>query len=263
MDDDGTAPATLALGTRYEMVPAPPVEADTQYVDAGAVRIGVEYRVLTDDNLLDAYADDPRGAAIVQAAKLPVVDESGVSLHVMDAANGNEVLRFDPERGGFRVFLKMLLRGFVGNSDKARRRLKRGGGVRVFAFEDAPVPPDEVAAAPGGDPEKAFDRAWVTELVDRALERVKERCALSGRPWMFRVYEDYDLAPKESRPTAAELEQRLGLPAGSAAPALQSVRRQLRDEIRLELSRLAAEGGGVDDEWNALFEPGGAGPAGP
>jgi hypothetical protein len=51
--------------------------------------------VLTEESLADAYADDPRGAAIVQAAKLPVVDESGVSLHVVDAATGGEVLRFD------------------------------------------------------------------------------------------------------------------------------------------------------------------------
>src|SRR5690606_20062458 len=32
---------------------------------------------------------------IVQAAKLPVVDEAGLSLHVFDAATGAELLRFD------------------------------------------------------------------------------------------------------------------------------------------------------------------------
>lgn len=90
-------PATEAMrvGTRYDMVPAPPVRENTEVFDAGAVRIAVEHRELSDDALAAAYADDPHGAAIVQAAKLPVVDETGLSLHVHEAETGAELLRFD------------------------------------------------------------------------------------------------------------------------------------------------------------------------
>ena len=34
--------------TRYDRMPIPPVEAQTTWIDAGAVKIGVEYRLLTD-----------------------------------------------------------------------------------------------------------------------------------------------------------------------------------------------------------------------
>ena len=34
--------------TRYSVMPIPPVEAHTRYFRAGALRLGVEYRLLTD-----------------------------------------------------------------------------------------------------------------------------------------------------------------------------------------------------------------------
>ena len=34
--------------TRYDLMPIPPVEKQTRWFEAGAVRIGVEYRLLTD-----------------------------------------------------------------------------------------------------------------------------------------------------------------------------------------------------------------------
>ncbi|HEX7095388.1 MAG TPA: hypothetical protein VF183_05865, partial [Acidimicrobiales bacterium] len=83
------------MGTRYDMVPAPDIPENTEVFDAGAVTIAVEQRELSEEALAAAYAGDPHGAAIVQAAKLPVVDEVGVSMHVCDAASGAELLRFD------------------------------------------------------------------------------------------------------------------------------------------------------------------------
>ena len=34
--------------TRYDRMPIPPVEAQTTWIDAGPVRIGVEYRLLNE-----------------------------------------------------------------------------------------------------------------------------------------------------------------------------------------------------------------------
>jgi hypothetical protein len=82
--------------TRYDKMPIPPIDAQTEYFDAGAVRIGVEYRVLTEavaaanrTHLMNA-AGDVRG-------KLEELDDCGVSLHVYGVSNGEflEFLRFD------------------------------------------------------------------------------------------------------------------------------------------------------------------------
>lgn len=84
------------IGTVYAMAPQPPVPEDTRYVDAGSLRIGVEYRQVNPENLEDTYAHDP-----VQLAELHErspeggFTDRGLSLHVVAAADGHEYLRFD------------------------------------------------------------------------------------------------------------------------------------------------------------------------
>ena len=75
-------------------MPIPPVEAQTAWFEAGPIRIGVEYRLLTDavaaSNQLAAAAGDERG----QTSEL---DDRGVALHVCGEQDGEwrEFLRFD------------------------------------------------------------------------------------------------------------------------------------------------------------------------
>ena len=84
--------------TKYDRMPIPPVDAQTTWIDAGAVKIGVEYRLLTD---AIAAANDVIAAAgaSIEAASVssPVpLDDRGVSLHVFSAgAAPQEFLRFD------------------------------------------------------------------------------------------------------------------------------------------------------------------------
>jgi hypothetical protein len=84
--------------TKYDRMPIPPVEAQTTWIDAGAVKIGVEYRLLTDAiaaaNEVIAVAGATQEAAAVQS---PVpLDDRGVSLHVFSSgAAPQEFLRFD------------------------------------------------------------------------------------------------------------------------------------------------------------------------
>jgi hypothetical protein len=82
--------------TRYDKMPIPPVEAHTVYFQAGAVTIGVEYRVLTGETALAVQesVELAHGADVKPAEEF---DDRGVSLHVYGLA-GNELveyLRFD------------------------------------------------------------------------------------------------------------------------------------------------------------------------
>ena len=81
---------------RYDRMPIPPNEKLTEYFDAGNVRIGVEYRILTDD----VVAEIRKTLKVANGAdegQLENLDDSGVSLHVFAGAAGNqlEYLRFD------------------------------------------------------------------------------------------------------------------------------------------------------------------------
>jgi hypothetical protein len=80
--------------TRYDTMPIPPVDANTEYFDAGPVRIGVEYRLLNDavaaaQTLARARGDDPGPPTVPQ--------DRGVSIHVFAVRGGaaSEHLRFD------------------------------------------------------------------------------------------------------------------------------------------------------------------------
>ena len=79
--------------TRYSVMPISPVEENTAWFDAGAVRIGVEYRLL--DDAIAAAAQ--LSAAAGESGGEAVVDDRGVSLHVCGEQDGEwrEFLRFD------------------------------------------------------------------------------------------------------------------------------------------------------------------------
>jgi hypothetical protein len=87
--------------TRYDRMPIPPVEAQTIWFEAGAVRIGVEYRLLNEAIAAATEAVSAHGDSLppdAEAQNLAALDDRGVSLHVFSAGDGEpaqELLRFD------------------------------------------------------------------------------------------------------------------------------------------------------------------------
>jgi hypothetical protein len=88
-----TAPT---VGKVYGIPPQPPVEAHTRRFDAGALSFGVEYRDLDPESLEATYRDNPEYLAELRA-KSPEggFSDEGVTIHVFDATDGHEYLRFD------------------------------------------------------------------------------------------------------------------------------------------------------------------------
>jgi len=80
-------------GTVYTVPPIPPDAEHTTWVDAGALRIGVEWRNLDEAELEANYEGE--AMAEVQAAITGNIQDNGVSLHVAGAADAHEYLRFD------------------------------------------------------------------------------------------------------------------------------------------------------------------------
>lgn len=80
--------------TRYNVMPLPAVAAQEESFQAGPIRIGVEYRLLTDAIVaaaeLESAAGDTRG-------ETTGLDDRGVALHVYASQDGEEreFLRFD------------------------------------------------------------------------------------------------------------------------------------------------------------------------
>ena len=65
--------------THYEIMPIPPVEAQTRYFEAGRISIGVEYRLLNDAIAARHVEDDAPDMEGVTG-----LEDCGVSLHVLN-----------------------------------------------------------------------------------------------------------------------------------------------------------------------------------
>jgi hypothetical protein len=83
------------IGTRYDVMPIPPVEAATRTFPAGPVCIGVEFRHVDAAVIDAAYGGITVRQAGEDTPQPPILNDRGVSLHVCDAASGAEYLRFD------------------------------------------------------------------------------------------------------------------------------------------------------------------------
>ena len=153
---------------------------------------------------------------------------------------------FDPAKGRFRSFLKLVLGQFVARAEESKHALKRGGGVRLLSFEGAvPELTDLLADPEAATPEEIFDRAWRNDIVNVAFARVRERHAGSLG---LRIYEDYDLAPES--PTYQDLATRYGISEGEVKRQLVAFREEVRSAIRAELQHLD---GDHRAEWHELF----------
>jgi RNA polymerase sigma factor (sigma-70 family) len=161
--------------------------------------------------------------------------------------------KYAPDRGSFRNFLKGVLRNFERNQAQARRRKKRGGGARPLSLDDTRSPiGDGVASSEETDPVVAFDRAWLSELTNRAVARLRRRYSDEKRAARLRVFEAYDLAPEGERPTYGALAASLGLKESDVRNHLTSAREALRDELRAELRDTVADRSAFEEEWKAL-----------
>jgi RNA polymerase sigma factor (sigma-70 family) len=157
--------------------------------------------------------------------------------------------RYTPRRGSFRAFLKSLLKHFVQHHDEALRRLKRGGGVKVFPIDEGRERPVDV------DPDRAFQAAWRSALIDRAIQRVRDR-SREGLPALrFEVFEAHDMVGPDERLTYAALAARFRVKSTDVHNYLVRMREEVRLEVRSELARTTGSREELEEEWRDFLSP--------
>lgn len=83
------------LGIVYKIQPEPP-HPECRWFDAGALRLGVEYRNVEPEALRQLYAGNAEQLAELERhSPAGGFRDAGVSIHVVGAADGHEYLRFD------------------------------------------------------------------------------------------------------------------------------------------------------------------------
>ena len=84
------------IGKVYGIPPQPLVAEHTRFVPAGNLRLGIEYRSLDPDSLVETYKHDAAQLAeMLERSPEGGFTDEGLSLHVCGAEDGHEYVRFD------------------------------------------------------------------------------------------------------------------------------------------------------------------------
>jgi len=166
------------IGKVYGIPPQPPVEEHTRSFPAGAVSFGVEYRDLDPVSLEATYRDNPAHLDELRARSPDGgFSDEGVTIHVFDARDGHEYLRFDvfDDEPHYHYIHRTVDDVVVNNV--VDFDVIAGGDMFAWAFERLRTRlRSMLEQAGGGDLAARLD----TELIDGVLVDV-EACAASAR----------------------------------------------------------------------------------
>ncbi len=166
----------------------------------------------------------------------------------------NYLERVSSEKGRFRAFLLAALKHFLANEHDRAGRQKRGGGVAPLSldWQDADTR-YQIDPADGLSPDKLYDRAWATTLLEQVIARLRAECASEGKAELFEQLKPFLMAGKGAIPYS-EAAARLGLNETAARVAVHRLRKRYRELLRAEIAQTLSDPAQVEEELRALFE---------
>lgn len=162
------------------------------------------------------------------------------------------------EGGRFRSYLKQALKNFLIDADRAAE--VRRPVEPVVALEG------EIDVPSGATPETAFDRQWLTCLLDGAIARLEAELRQDGKQAYFNVFRTYLLDPETAKdatvatqggdlrlPTYAVVAKRWNLSESDVRNYLSHCRARLREILRTAVRETVEHPGDADDELRTLL----------
>src|SRR5436189_5145058 len=163
--------------------------------------------------------------------------------------------RADPEKGHFRSFLLGALKHFVAHARAHDRTQKRGGGMILGQLDTAAIAEaDARAMASAWSPERIYEREWAETLLQQALDRLAEECALAGKDELFKQLNSHLSVTSEAAIPYEEMSLRLGRPITTLRSDVARLRSRYRAILREEVGGTVAEASEVDAELRHLCE---------
>ncbi len=157
------------------------------------------------------------------------------------------------ERGRFRSFMLAALKHFLANEWDRAQRQKRGGGVTPMTLDwQGADSRYRIEPADPLSPDKLYDRAWATALLELVIGRLRAELAAHGRADFFDAVKEF-LAVGEAAIPYAEAAARTGLSEGAVRVAVHRLRKRYRELLREEIAQTLADPAQVEDELRSLF----------
>lgn len=157
------------------------------------------------------------------------------------------------ERGRFRTFLLTALDYFLSDQWDRAQAQKRGSGIVPIEL-DSLEGEQRLAMEPVSQetPDLAFDRRWLSVLVEKALASLAHEYEVAGKSQVFGA-----LKPFLEHPTApGEYEQlgpSLGMTPNAVASSVRRLRVRLRELLLSEVSHTVGTPSEAEAELRSLF----------
>ncbi len=157
------------------------------------------------------------------------------------------------DQGRFRAFLLTALKHFLANEWDRANRQKRGGGIRPLSldWQDADTR-YQIDPADHLSPDKLYDRAWATTLLERVVSRLRAENQAEGRANQFEQLKYYLMVGTDKVPYA-EVAAALILNEGAVRVAVHRLRRRYRELLRQEIAQTLADPAQAAEEMRALL----------
>lgn len=159
------------------------------------------------------------------------------------------------ERGRLRTFLLGSLDHFLVDVHRFRQALKRGGDRQLVSFDvlEAQERYGHEPQAHATNPASLFDRAWATDLLDRAFAETRRRYEERGKAPVFDGLKDY-LGWKEKEVPYRDLATELGMREGALRVNIFRLRQRFRTVLEQEIAETVGSLDEVQGELDYLHK---------
>jgi RNA polymerase sigma-70 factor (ECF subfamily) len=170
-----------------------------------------------------------------------------------DMLAGGTIDGAEPGRGRFRSYLLGAVKHFLSHHREAAGRLKRGGASERVALHDTETGEDRpIADVSALSPDAAFDREWALTVLARALEALRQECAVEGRTEFFDQVKPW-LTGDAAYGDQTVLAERCQMNPNALKVAIHRLKRRFRQLLRDEVAGTLADADAVEAEMQALF----------
>jgi len=160
---------------------------------------------------------------------------------------------FDPRKGRLRTFLRTCAHRLFMNHQRDASRLKRGAGSPHLSLDFKEAEQELATISNAQSPEDRFNKDWARTLLTIAVQRLRGTCESAGKMIHFELFERYDLADADPKPSYAQLATEFGLAATDVTNYLAFARREFRACVLDQLREMTASDEEFRREAQALL----------
>lgn len=155
--------------------------------------------------------------------------------------------------GKFRAFLLVALKRYLVNEWVRANRQKRGGGEIPLSldWQDAETR-YQINPADHLSPDKLYDRAWATVLLERVISRLQAEHGGDGKAGLYETLKPFLMLGKSDIPYARAAAE-LKMTESAVRVAVHRLRKRYRELLREEIAQTLDNPAQADEEMQALF----------